>query len=177
LQDGATGNNDGKVVSLLGRRHMPMIIKARSVAWGLVLVLAPTAASIASADCVIVSFDVRDAFRNSDVVFSGIVTNVDDINDRLSFRVDRVWNGPVGRDIWIYQLDIPFIGSYVFRPRPDIRYIIFARKLSADDRKFLNKIDEPIAFGIQRTCGDGPRFSSEYARQLDKLSRGRRPRN
>jgi hypothetical protein len=96
---------------------------------------------------------------------------VDDINDRLGFRVDRVWKGPVGREMWIYQLGVPSVETYVFRPRPDARYIIFARTLSADDRKFLNKIDEPTAFGIQRTCGDGPRFSSEYSRQLDKLGR------
>ena len=75
-----------------------MAIKAHSVAWGLVLALAPTAASIASADCVIVNFDVRDAFRNSDVVFSGIVARVDSINDRLGFQVDRVWKGAVGRE-------------------------------------------------------------------------------
>jgi hypothetical protein len=143
----------------------------------LLLALFPATSSGARADCVRLNLNVAEAFRYSDVVFSGIVTKVDDINDRLGFRVDRVWKGPVGREMWTYQLGVPAIETYVFRPRPDIRYIIFARTLSADDRKFLNKTDELTAFGIQRTCGDGPRFSSEYARQLDKLGSRRTPRN
>jgi hypothetical protein len=141
------------------------------------LALFPATSSGAGADCVRVNVNVPEALRYSDVVFSGIVTKVDDINDRLGFRVDRVWKGPVGREIWIYQLDVPAIETYVFRPGRDIRYIIFARTLSADDRKVRNKIEELTAFGIRRTCGDGPRFSSEYAQQLDKLASGSTPRN
>jgi hypothetical protein len=154
-----------------------MRINPRLILGGLLMALAPRTSAIVRADCVTAVVNVAPAFRSSDVVFSGIVTKVDDINDRLGFRVDRVWKGPVGRDIWIHQLDIPSIESYVFRSQPDIKYIIFARELSADDRKFRNKIDEPVAFGIQRTCEDGPRFSLENARQLDKLARGRKPRN
>jgi hypothetical protein len=131
--------------------------------------------TIVEADCIRGTINVPEAFRHSDVVFSGIVTKTDDINDRLSFRVDRVWKGPVGRDIWMYQLDGPSVETYVFRPRPDIKYIIFARELSAEDRKFRNKIDEPMAFGIHGGCGDGPRFSLRLARQLDRLVRGRDP--
>jgi hypothetical protein len=55
------------------------------------------------AECVVVDINVAEALSHADVVFSGIVTRTDDIDDRLEFRVDRVWKGTVGRETWIYQ--------------------------------------------------------------------------
>ena len=136
------------------------------------LVATPTAAS----ECVILDFNAREAVRYSDVAFSGVVTAIDDINDRLNFRVDRVWKGPVGRDIWIWQLDAPSVDSYVFRPQQDVKYIIFARALSADDRKFRVKPNEPTAYGIHRPCGAGPMWSMDKVRELEKITPGKKPR-
>ena len=133
------------------------------------------APSVANADCVVVNSDIREAFRESDVVFSGIVTDVD-VDGKLRFQVDRVWKGPIARTVWIHQLDQPVIESYVFRPRPDVKYIIFGRELSAEDRKFRVEDGEARAFGIHGSCGTGPRFTREHARELDSITRAKKPR-
>jgi hypothetical protein len=64
----------------------------------------------------------------------------------------------------------------VFRPEPDVKYIIFARELSPHDRKCRAKADEPTAFGIHGSCGDGARWSLEHARELDTIASGKKPR-
>ena len=156
--------------------ELRMTTNRKLMAFSLLLTLLPSISSLASADCVNVTFDVPEAFRNSDLVFSGIVTRVD-FNDRLGFRVDRVWKGPVDREISVYQLDTPFVGSYVFRPKPEVKYIIFARELSADDRKLRVKADESRAFGIHGSCGDGPRWSLEHVHILDRIAKGNKPRH
>ena len=125
-------------------------------------------------DCVYVTVDVAEAFEQADVVFSGTVIGIDDIDDRLHFRVDHVWKGAVGKEMWIWQLGIPYIGSYVFRPQPTMRYIIFARKLSPDERGVRTKPGESVAFGIPRFCGEGPRWSPEMVRELDRLVKRKR---
>jgi hypothetical protein len=78
--------------------------------------------------------------------------------------------------MWVYQLDTPSIENCVFRPRPDVRYIIFAQELSADERKFRVEAEEPTAFGIHGSCGEGPRWSLDQVRELDKITSRKRPR-
>jgi hypothetical protein len=53
--------------------------------------------------------------------------------------------------------DTPNIETFVFRPNPNVKYIIFAGELSAEDRKCRVKADEPTAFGMNRaaTAHDG----------------------
>jgi hypothetical protein len=131
-------------------------------------------AATAEAECVVVSNpDIREGFRQSDLVFSGVITKVD-FNDRLLFQVDRVWKGPVARTILIYQLDGPFVGSYMFRPNTDVKYIIFAKALSPDDRK-VQKADEPSAFGIHSSCSV-PRWARQQERKLNEITRAKKPR-
>jgi hypothetical protein len=119
--------------------------------------------------------NVPEAFRIADVVFSGVVTTVDDANDRLGFRVERVWKGPVLPEVWIQQLDHAFIETYVFRPRADIKYIIFGRRLSVEERAVGIDPDERVTFGIRRVCGDGPRWSAATAHQLEQITKGKKP--
>jgi hypothetical protein len=138
------------------------------------LILAATLATplfvFAKADCVVVKDDMEAAFHDADVVFSGSVARIDTANDRLGFRVDRVWKGPVSREMWIYQLGSPSVESHEFQPEPEIKYIIFAHQLSSGDRKFRVKADEP-AFGVSRSCGEGPRWTQEHARELDRIAK------
>ena len=148
--------------------HRHLIVRA------LLFVLVLLTWSTASAECIRGNLNVRAAFLVSDLVFSGIVTKVD-FDDRLGFQVDRVWKGPVSREMWIHQLDTPFIDSYVFRPRPDVKYIIFANELSVADRKFRVKADAPPAFGIHASCGDGPLWSLQRVRELDRIVKGKKP--
>src|SRR5215467_435661 len=145
------------------------------LASGLLLLVLLPLSSIASAECVRVTLDVPEAFRMADVVFSGVVTRVDDVNDRLGFRVERVWKGPVLPEIWIQQLGQSFIEVYVFRPRTDIKYIIFGRRVSVEERPVGIGPDERVAFGIRRFCGDGPLWSAATAHQLDQLAKGKKP--
>jgi len=130
--------------------------------------------STASAECVKVELDLPEAFRVADVVFSGVVTRVDDVNDRLGFRVERVWKGPVLPEIWIHQLGRPFVESYVFRPGIDIKYIIFGRRLSVEERPVGIDPDERMVFSISRFCGDGPLWLAT-AHQLDQITKGKKP--
>jgi hypothetical protein len=102
------------------------------------------------------------------------VTRIDDINDRLNFRVDRVWKRPVGQQVWIWQLDVPGIDSDVFRSHPGVKYIIFASRRSADDRQFRLNADDQVAFGIHSSCGRAS-WSIREVRELDATVRGKTP--
>ena len=145
------------------------------IACGLLLMMLSARQSSAS-ECLIHIPDVPEEYREADIVFSGTIAEVGGVSDRLDFQVDRVWKGNVGREISIYQIGPPFIGSTVYRPDDEIKYIIFARQLSDEDRQSRPEAEEPIAFGIYRTCGTGHLWSREEARGLEKITRGRKPR-
>ena len=78
-------------------------------------------------------------------------------------------------EIWIQQLGQSFIEDYVFRPRTDIKYIIFGRRVSVEERPVGINPDEQVAFGIRRPCGDGPLWSAATAHQLDQRAKGKKP--
>jgi hypothetical protein len=152
-----------------------MTTKLGPIACGLLLVMFAARMSSAS-ECLIHIPDVPEEYREADIVFGGTIVKVGGSSDRLDFQVDRVWKGNVGREISIYQIGPPFIGSSVYRPDDKIKYIIFARQLSDEDRKSRPEAEEPTAFGIQRTCGTGHLWSREEASGLDKITRGKKPR-
>src|SRR5207302_1611894 len=83
---------------------MPMIARARLIGCILLIAVPAIAPATMSGDCVRVTFDAAEVLRHADVVFSGVVIKVDDINDRLRFRVDRFWKGRSdGRRGYIYS--------------------------------------------------------------------------
>jgi hypothetical protein len=142
---------------------------------GLFVMMLLNAFSLASADCITAQRKTADALAQSDLVFSGIVTKVDS-DDRLGFRVERVWKGPIRREMWIHQLETPTVGTYTFHPNPEVKYIVFANELADSERSLRLRGDEQIAFGIGRFCGAGPLWSRAQERELDRIARGRKPR-
>jgi hypothetical protein len=62
----------------------------------------------------------------------------------LTFRADRIWKGPVSRDIVVYQLGVGFVGHHVLRQGE--KYLMFANVLPANDRRLAGvSPDELIA--------------------------------
>ena len=133
--------------------------------------------SLASAECIVIPVDVPNLLRSSDLVFAGTLIKSDHQDqDRLTFRVDRIWKGRLaGRDVVVYQLDLPYVGRYVFQ-QGEV-YLIFASALSAKDRQLAGLTpDEPVAFGIPSSCG-APPWPLRLTTELDKVAKARKPRD
>ncbi len=125
-------------------------------------------------DCVSIPVDVPKALHGSALVFTGTLVDVGE-QSRLRFRVDRFWKGRPDKDIVVHVLGQPFIGSYWFRERET--YLIFARKLSADERKKAGVSPaEAPAFGLERSCGGAPPFPLKLTAELDSMTRSEKPR-
>lgn len=124
--------------------------------WGapvvlIAIVLMPT---LARAECIIPSA----AWVNDpaiELVFSGRVDGLNQIGDlgvRVSFKVDRVWKGPVSKrfDLFVYQLD-----GEAARFEFQRSYIVFSHRMSDRARQGVGLTErDPIAFTA--TCGAVP---------------------
>jgi hypothetical protein len=117
---------------------------------------------------------VPAAFRDAEMVFAGTLVKADH-QDILTFRADRIWKGrPASRDIVVYQLQPPYVDSFVFQE--GVRYLIFAKVLSAGDRRLAGLgPDDPLPFVIPRSCGSAP-WPLALSEPLDKIARSRTPR-
>ena len=139
-----------------------------------ILIALLSASPLPPTDCVSIPVDVPKALHDSALVFTGTLVDVGE-QYRLRFRVDRFWKGRPDKDIVVHVLGQPFIGSYWFRERET--YLIFARKLSADERKKARVGPAgPPAFGIERSCGGAPPFPLELTAELDRMTRPEKPR-
>ena len=122
-------------------------------------------------ECVTGAVDVPAAFREADVVFAGTLVKADH-QDILTFRADRIWKGhPASRDIVVYELQPPYVESFVFQERG--RYLIFAKVMPAGDRRLAGLgPDDPLPFVIPRSCGSPP-WPLTLSADLDKIARAR----
>ena len=131
-----------------------------------------TMASVASAECIVASVNVAEAFRDSTLVFAGTVVRGNE--DTLTFEPDRIWKGRPSKRATVWLLGRPHVDSYVFRIGE--RYLVFAHVVTADERT-SNGIDDPAAevFGIYRPCGS-PIFPLTLLPELNKIARSHKPR-
>ena len=124
-------------------------------------------------DCATLAVDVAGAFRDADMVFTGTLVKADN-QDILTFRAGRIWKGPAGRDIVVYELEPPYVESFVFHE--GARYLVFAKVLSAGDRRLAGlRPDDPLPFVMPRSCGSVP-WPLALSAELDKIARSRKPR-
>ena len=135
--------------------------------------LTPPALSAVAIDCATLAVDVPGALRYADVVFTGTLVKADH-QDILTFRADRIWKGAVGRDIVVYELEAPYVESFVFQE--GARYLIFAKVLSASDRRLAGLgPNDPVPFVMPRSCGSAP-WPLALTTELDKIARSRKSR-
>ena len=135
------------------------------IKFSLLVGLAWTAATALGCECVPVSLDEANAM--AEVVFRGTVTNIH--GGSVSFRVDRVWKGNVGRTF--HMPDFPessaCIGFLEKWLRVGNDLLVFAARLHrfpGDNDYFTN---------ICTRTG----LASEASDALAKLGRGRPPGN
>ncbi len=123
-----------------------------------------------SAECVYIPLDVRQ--RHADLVFSGTITQTEQLPDggKVTFEVDRVWKGHVGRTTVIYMQGVPEAPPY----QRGHRYLIIAPKYALLD--FRDERREALEQGSMPSgCGWNIPYEA-VERDLPSLGRSHQPR-
>jgi hypothetical protein len=128
------------------------------------------------AECVGLSMSNNKRF--ADLVFSGVVTDLRQLDGRhVVVRVDvaKVWKGAVGKHVVLYSIQ-DNIDAYAFPPDAvGAQYLLFAKRLMPNQRVGLPLGEEQAAFGVP-LCGGGTRALEHVGRELQELGRSRPPR-
>jgi hypothetical protein len=123
----------------------------------------------------------RDAMKQSDVVFSGVASEVNveggrgpRERQRITFEVDRIWKGFVSRRVVIYG-ETPFMDAFFFRR--GTKYFVTAHRPTPDERMELEVfLDTPKTFFVVAGCGGGSyAFSPTSPADPTGLGPGRLP--
>src|SRR4051812_18187370 len=131
----------------IGQTRLPRLWRTAIIA-----VSVATGASHLRAECVGLSMSNNKRF--ADLVFSGTVTGLQQLDDRhavVTVDVDRVWKGTVGRHVVLYGIH-DSIDSYAFSVGTE--YLVFAKRLMPEQRVGFSFGEREIAFGVP-TCGGG----------------------
>jgi len=141
------------------------------LALGAILLVVPP--SQLRAECV--GFPLKHYLKSADLVFSGRIQGLeqrDSIRTIVTFDVDRVWKGEVGRRLVLHQA-VENIDSFRFvQGAIGAKYLVFATRLDARQRQEFELPERADAFGIP-TCGGGTRKIDANDPILRQLGRGR----
>ena len=124
----------------------------------------------ARAECV--SIPLRVSKQRADLMFSGVVTNMQVLTAGrviVTFEVDQVWKGPIHRVTTIYQWMEPEAGPY----EKGAKYLVIAPRYALLD--FLDKRREARDGVGAASCGWGTPYE-RVKRELATLDRGHTPR-
>lgn len=138
-------------------------------------ILLVAAASPAGAECV--GFSLKHYKRHADLVFSGTIREIqqlDSIRTVVTFDVDRVWKGDVGRQIRLHQVvesidSFRFVGATV-----GSKYLVFATRLDSRQRQAFKLSENQDTFGVP-ICGGGTHKLGANDTMLRQLGPGREP--
>jgi len=158
-----------------GERRMTSRTRTFGVAV-LALVSLTTSASTAAAECV--GFRLDHYKKHADLIFSGAIRELRDLDWRrtlVTFEVDRVWKGNVGKRVVLHQVlsidSFRFVGT-----PPGKEYLVFASRLEPAQRALFELTARSDAFSVP-ICGGGTRALPEVDQDtLRKLGRARNPR-
>jgi hypothetical protein len=142
----------------------------------LALVSLTTSASTAAGECV--GFRLDHYKKHADLIFSGAIRELRDLDWRrtlVTFEVDRVWKGNVGKRVVLHQVlsidSFRFVGT-----PPGKEYLVFASRLEPAQRALFELTARTDAFSVP-ICGGGTRALLEVDQDtLRKLGRARNPR-
>jgi hypothetical protein len=120
--------------------------------------------------------DLPKLLHEADLALTGTLLK-NEVDIRLTFRVDRIWKGPNhSRDIVVYVLGPLSVVSGA-RFEEGKKYFIAASVMSPVDRE-LNGVgpDEALAFGfIGRPCRNPILGTKTLIKQLDTIVTSRKP--
>ena len=120
-----------------------------------------------AAGCTVVAPPVKDAVKQAQVVFRGMVTEISD--SEITFRVDRVWKGPVTatfsmpKVIWSSSGCLP--GFYQGIVKVGAELLVYARR-----------VPEVDVSGYIPTPGSRTAPVANAADDLKRLGRGHQPK-
>jgi len=128
------------------------------------------------AECV--GFSTSHNLQRADLVFSGTVTSVQQLDDRhelVTLNVEKVWKGPAGRRVILHD-SLESIDSYRF-PVDAIgqQYLVFADRLTSQQQAGFRLGEKEQAFGVP-ICGGGTGPLPQREREVRDLGRNRAPR-
>jgi hypothetical protein len=116
--------------------------------------------------------------QRADVVFSGTVTNVQQLDNRhslVTLNVEKVWKGSRGRRVVLHNI-VDNIDSYRFpHDAAGQRYLVFANRLTSQQRAGFSLGEKEQAFGVP-ICGGGSGPLQQHELELRDLGRSRVPR-
>jgi hypothetical protein len=135
------------------------------LAAGLSTVASLAAASRAGADCVVVTTDVPQAFREAALVFAGTV--VDGNADRVTIRPDRVWKGRPSVPVSVHLRGRPGSESYALKTGE--RLLVFAQIVGPGEDP--DDLPEGV-LAMPRGCASPP-WPLTLSSQLDSIARPR----
>ena len=140
---------------------------------GILLLIAPAAG--VDAECV--GFPLTHYVKYADLVFSGTIDELEQLDSTrtiVTFEVDRVWKGNVGRQIVLHQA-LEGIDSFrLIGASTGSKYLVFANRLNAQQRQQFELSERQDAFGIP-ICGGGTQPLDSDDTVLRRLGRGRTP--
>jgi TonB family protein len=114
---------------------------------------------------------------SSDVVFSGVVANLDRtmVAETVTFNVEWVWKGSVHRRTSIVR-PVPISGGRIEPIRFELksRYVVAAHRLTAGEEHDLRLSSSDDQLGTD-ACGGGSRLLSAAQNELAQLGPGHAP--
>ena len=144
----------------------------------LILVCMVLASSVRMVGAECVGFPVEHYLKNADIVFLGTVSamRVDGSTQIISFDASRVWKGTVRPGVVLYQARWVAFDSYTF-PNGAIgtQYLVFATRLTADQRNDFTVAEQEDAFAVP-TCGGGTTELRDVRDAPRQVGAGRAPR-
>ena len=153
-----------------------VIMERRLKVAGCGILLLIASASRVGAECV--GFPLKHYVKYADVVFSGTIEELeqpDATRTIVTFEVDRVWKGHVGRQIVLHHALEQIDSFRLIGASTGSMYLVFATRLNARQRQQFELSERQDAFGIP-ICGGGTHKLDADDEMLRQLGRGRKPR-